>query len=79
VDGAVTLIRKDTSKQDILKMAKNMLTNKKETNRAIRAAVNQANKVKEPAITATYCARCNCTPKPDEWGNLKLHYCIDCA
>ena len=37
--------------------------------------------VKEPAIpiTATHCARCGCTPKPDEWGNLKLHYCIDGA
>jgi hypothetical protein len=56
-----------------------MLTNQKETNRALKAAVDQAKKVKEPAITATYCARCNCTPKPDEWGNLKLHYCIDCA
>ena len=52
------------------------MTNQKETKRAIKAAVNQAEKVKEPA---THCARCGCAPKPDEWGNLKLHYCIDCA
>jgi hypothetical protein len=57
----------------------NLFTNEKETKRAIKAAVDQANKVKKPAITATYCARCSCTPKPDEWGNLELHYCIDCA
>jgi len=59
----------------------NLFTNEKETKRAIKAAVDQANKVKEPAIsiTATHCARCGCTPKPDEWGNLELHYCIDCA
>ena len=57
----------------------NLFTNEKETKRAIKAAVDQANKVKEPAITATHCARCSCTPKPDEWGNLELHYCIDCA
>ena len=58
-----------------------MLTSQKETDQAIKAAVDQANKVKEPAIpiTATHCARCSCTPKPDEWGNLELHYCIDCA
>ena len=57
-------------------MAKNMFTNQKETDRAIKAAVDQANKVKGPA---THCARCGCTPKPDEWGNLELHYCIDCV
>ena len=58
-----------------------LFTNQKETDRAIQAAVNQAKKVKESSIsiTATYCARCSCTPKPDEWGNLELHYCIDCA
>jgi len=53
-----------------------LFTNEKETKRAIQAAVDQANKVKKPA---THCARCGCTPKPDEWGNLELHYCIDCA
>ena len=58
-----------------------LFTNQRETDRAIQAAVNQANKVKESSIpiTATYCARCSCAPKPDEWGNLELHYCIDCA
>ena len=58
-----------------------MLTNRKETKRAIQAAVDQANKVKKPAIPTiiTHCARCGYAPKPDEWGNLELHYCIDCA
>jgi hypothetical protein len=58
-----------------------LFTNQKETDRAIQAAVNQANKVKGSStpITATYCARCSYAPKPDEWGNLELHYCIDCA
>jgi len=49
------------------------MTNQKETKRAIKATVDQANKVR------THCARCGCTPKPDEWGNLELHYCIDCV
>ena len=57
-------------------MKENLFTNQKETKRAIKAAVDQANKVKKPA---THCARCGYTPKPDEWGNLELHYCIDCA
>ena len=58
-----------------------MLTDQKKTDRAIKAAVDQTEKVKEPAIptVATHCARCGYAPKPDEWGNLKLHYCIDCA
>ena len=58
-----------------------LFTNQRETDRAIQAAVNQANKVKESSvpITATHCARCGYIPKPDEWGNLELHYCIDCA
>ena len=38
-----------------------LFTNEKETDRAIKAAVDQANKVKGPA---THCARCGC--KPDE-------------
>ena len=57
-------------------MKEEVLTNQKETDRAIKAAVDQANKVKK---STTHCAVCGCTPKPDEWGNLKLHYCIDCA
>ena len=58
-----------------------LFTNEKETKRAIKAAVDQANKVKESSILspATYCARCSCIPNPEEWGNLELHYCIDCA
>ena len=62
-------------------MKENLFTNEKEIKRAIKAAVDQTEKVKEPAIptTATHCARCGCAPKPDEWGNLELHYCIDCA
>jgi len=60
----------------IIKMKGETLTNQKETNRAIKAAVDQAKKVKS---LRTHCASCGCLPKPDEWGNLKLHYCIDCA
>ena len=61
-------------------MAK-LFENEKETKRAIQAAVNQANKVKEPAIpiTATHCARCGCTPKPDEWSSQLWNCCFDCA
>jgi len=49
-----------------------LFTNQKETDRAIRAAVNQANKVR------THCAGCGCMPKPDEWSQVS-NYCIDCA
>ena len=54
-----------------------LFTNEKQTKRAIKAAEDQAEKVKK--FFRTHCARCGCTPKPDEWGNLELHYCIDCA
>jgi hypothetical protein len=50
----------------------NLSTNEKETRRAIRAAVNQANRVR------SHCAGCGYTPKPDEWSRV-LNYCIDCA
>ena len=73
MDGVVTLIKKDTYKQDILKMAENMLTNQKETKRAITAAMDQANKVR------THCAICGCTPKPDEWSSQVENCCFDCA
>ena len=53
-------------------MAK-LFENEKETKRAIKAAVGQANKVR------IHCARCGCIPKPDEWGDQRLHYCIDCV
>ena len=44
--------------------------------RSIKAAVNQANKVKK---LATHCAGCGCTPKPDEWSTRNKKYCFDCA
>ena len=52
---------------------KNMFTNQKEVDRAIQAAVNQANKVR------THCTVCGCTPKPDEWSSRVENCCIDCA
>jgi recombinational DNA repair protein RecR len=56
----------------IIKMKGETLTNQKETNRAIKAAVDQAKKVR------THCASCGCLPKPDEWSHV-TNYCIDCA
>ena len=56
----------------IIKMKEKVLTNQKQTDRAIKAAVDQAKKVK------THCAVCGCTPKPDEWSHV-TNYCIDCA
>ena len=56
----------------IIKMKGETLTNQKETNRAIRAAVDQAKKVR------THCASCGCLPKPDEWSHV-TNYCIDCV
>ena len=50
-----------------------VLTNQKETNRAIKAAVDQANKVR------THCVICGCTPKPDEWSLQVKNCCFDCA
>ena len=75
MDGVVTSIRKDTFKQGILKMAK-LFTNEKETKRAIKAAVDQANKVKN---RPTHCAVCGCTPKPDQWSLQVENCCFDCA
>ena len=57
----------------IIKMEKNTLTNQKETDRAIQAAVDQANKVR------THSAICGCTPKPDEWSAQVWNCCFDCA
>jgi hypothetical protein len=51
----------------------NLFTNQKETDRAIQAAVDQANKVR------TECAVCGCTPKPDEWSPRVENCCIDCG
>jgi len=56
----------------IIKRKGETLTNQKETDRAIKAAVDQAKKVR------THCASCGCLPKPDEWSHV-TNYCIDCA
>jgi hypothetical protein len=53
-----------------------MLTNPKETKRAIKAAVDQANKVKKKQ---PHCLVCGCTPKPDEWSPYHDNCCIDCV
>ena len=59
-------------------MAKNinMFTNQKETKRAIKAAVDQAKKVKS---FRTHCVICGCAPKPDEWSAQVENCCIDCG
>jgi len=57
----------------IIKMKGETLTNQKETDRAIKAAVDQDNKVR------THCAVCGCTPKPDEWSAQDQNCCFDCA
>tara|TARA_R100001244_G_scaffold92335_1_gene69752 strand:+ start:175 stop:366 length:192 start_codon:yes stop_codon:yes gene_type:complete len=63
-----------------------MLTNQKETKRAIKAAVDQAEKYKGNRFekmmknqTRTHCAVCGCTPKPDEWSMQVENCCFDCA
>ena len=53
-----------------------LFTNEKETKRAIKAAVDQAKKVKS---LRTHCVICNCTPKPDEWSAQVENCCFDCA
>ncbi len=53
---------------------KSLFTNQKETDRAIQAAVDQANKV--PPIE---CAVCGCMPKPDERSSWVENCCIDCG
>ena len=60
----------------IIKMKGETLTNQKETNRAIKAAVDQAKKVKS---LGTHCASCGCLPKPDEWSAQDQNCCFDCA
>ncbi len=50
-----------------------LFTNEKETKRAIKAAVDQANKVE------THCVICGCHPKPDEWSIVAVNCCYDCA
>ena len=53
----------------------NLFTNQKETDRAIKAAVDQAKKV----LKKYECVICGCTPKPDEWSNQVQGVCIDCG
>ena len=52
-----------------------LFTNEKETKRAIKAAVNQAKKVRR----TMHCIICDCTPKPDEWSVHNKNCCFDCA
>ena len=51
----------------------NLFTNQEETDRAIQAAVDQANKVN------AYCVICGCIPKPDQWSKQVENCCFDCA
>ena len=55
-----------------------LFTNEKETKRAIKAAVDQANKVLR-LNTRTHCAGCGCAPKPDGWSTQNKNYCFDCV
>ena len=57
-------------------MKEETLTNQKETDRAIKAAVDQSNKVKN---RPTHCAVCGCTPKPDEWSAQIDNCCFNCV
>jgi hypothetical protein len=67
--GCVNLAEKKNGDKKIMTK---LFTNQKETDRAIQAAVDQANKVR------THCAGCGYTPNPDEWSQVP-NYCIDCA
>ena len=55
-----------------------LFTNEKETKRAIKAAEDQAEKVKKN-MNYTECAICGCHPKPDEWSPRVDNCCIDCG
>ena len=57
-------------------MKEKLFTNQKETTRASKAAVDQANKTKNPP---THCVLCGSIPKPDEWSSQVENCCIDCA
>ena len=59
-------------------LKKSLFTNQKETDRAIQAAVDQANKVKRRGFNIE-CAVCGCMPKPDEWSSQVKNCCIDCG
>jgi len=53
-----------------------MLTNQKETDRAIKAAVDQFRKVLKKQHQ---CVICGCTPNPDGWSSQVENCCFDCA
>ena len=57
---------------------KDLFTNQKEIDRAIQAAVDQANKVERLGFDIE-CAVCGCMPKPDEWSSRVENCCIDCG
>ena len=57
---------------------RNLFTNQKEINRAIKAAEDQFRMVLKKN-RPTHCAVCGCTPKPDEWSSQVENCCFDCA
>tara|TARA_R100001086_G_scaffold234369_1_gene156616 strand:+ start:1046 stop:1219 length:174 start_codon:yes stop_codon:yes gene_type:complete len=57
-------------------MKEKLFTNQKETKRAIKAAVDQANKTKKHP---THCVLCGSIPKSDEWSSQVENCCMDCA
>jgi len=59
-------------------MKKKLLTNEKETKRAIKAAVDQFRKILKKKRPMN-CVICGCTPKPDEWSSQVENCCYDCA
>ena len=80
--GVPTLIRKDTFKLELLKMAKKGLTNQKETDRAIKAAVDQSRKFQRKKEA---CSTCLCEFDLDaeggtkgEFGILPVAFCPTC-
>ena len=57
-------------------MKEKLFMNQKKTKRAIKAAVDQANKTKKHP---THCVLCGSIPKSDEWSSQVENCCIDCA
>ena len=57
-------------------MKEKMFTNQKETDRAIKAAVDQFRKVLKKKHQ---CVVCGCTVAPDEWSVVAENCCFDCA
>ena len=54
-----------------------LFTNQKEIDRAIKAAEDQAEKVRKNF--RTHCVICGCMPKPDQWSRIATNCCFDCA